>query len=129
LLARSPGASARALLAALLFTAGCGSPTEPIATALAGTVFRGPIAPVCAFALPCEEPFSATFTVQRGTARVATFKSDAQGHFEVRLAPGPYVVIPAVDAPIISAAAQIKEVTVGQSGLTMVELHFDTGIR
>jgi hypothetical protein len=117
------------LLAAFLLTAACGSPTEPIATGLSGTVFRGPIAPVCAVALPCEEPFSAGFTVQRGGSRVAAFKSDPQGHFEVRLPPGTYVVIPGADAPIISPSAQFKELTVGNTGLTTIDLHFDTGIR
>jgi hypothetical protein len=112
-----------------LLTAGCGSPTEPVTTGLAGTVFRGPVAPVCAFNQPCEAPFSAGFTVQRGTARAGTFRSDPQGHFEVRLAPGNYVVIPDPDAPIIAPGAQTKEVTVGPTGLTMIDLHFDTGIR
>jgi hypothetical protein len=127
--ARSQGAFASRLLAAFLVTGSCGSPTEPVTTGLAGTVFRGPISPVCVLYLPCEEPFSAGFTVQRGATRVATFKSDAQGHFEVRLPPGAYVVIPAADAPIISGSAQTREVTVGSAGLTTVAFHFDTGIR
>jgi hypothetical protein len=127
---RSPEAFGDLRLAALLLlTAACGSPTEPVTTGLSGTVLRGPIAPVCVIALPCEEPFSAGFTVQRGTTRVAAFKSDPQGHFEVRLAPGTYVIIPAADAPIISPSAQSKQLTVGTAGLTTIELHFDTGIR
>jgi hypothetical protein len=109
--------------------ASCGSPTEPTTTGLAGTVYRGPVAPVCAFDQPCEAPFSAGFSVQRGTTRVAAFQSDAQGHFEVRLSPGNYVVIPEGDAPIISPKSQTKEVTVGPTGLTMIDLRFDTGIR
>jgi hypothetical protein len=119
----------RLSLALMLLAAGCGSPTAPTTTGLAGTVLRGPTAPVCAFNQPCEAPFSAGFSVQRGTTRVAAFQSDAQGHFDVRLAPGNYVVVPDADAPIISPKSQTKEVTVGPSGLTMVELQFDTGIR
>jgi hypothetical protein len=115
--------------ALLLATAGCGSPTAPLATGLAGTVWRGPVAPVCAFNQPCEAPFSAGFSVQRGSTRITAFQSDAQGHFEVRLSPGDYVVVPDADAPIISPRSQTKEVTVGPSGLTMVDLHFDPGIR
>ena len=92
-------------------------------------MFRGPIAPVCAVNQPCEAPFKASFSVQRGATRVTAFQSDEQGHFEVRLSPGSYVVVPEADAPIISPQLQTKEVTVGTSGLTMVELHFDTGIR
>jgi len=127
---RSPEASGRRLIAALLLViAGCGSPAAPTTTGLAGTMLRGPVAPVCAFNQPCEAPFGAGFSVQRGSTRVAAFQSDAQGHFEVRLSPGNYVVIPDADAPIISPKSQTKEVTVGPSGLTMLDLHFDTGIR
>ena len=116
-------------LPVLLCAAACGSPTSPTSTGVAGTVFRGPVAPVCMVNQPCEAPFKASFSVQRGTTRVTAFHSDEQGHFEVRLSPGTYVVVPEADAPIISPQSQTKEVTVGASGLTMVELHFDTGIR
>jgi hypothetical protein len=116
-------------LPALLCAAACGSPTSPTSTGVAGTVFRGPVAPVCAFNQPCEAPFKASFSVQRGTTRVTAFQSDEQGHFEVRLSPGSYVVVPEADAPIISPQSQTREVTVCTSGLTMVDLHFDTGIR
>ena len=60
---------------------------------------------------------------------VAGFRSDAQGHFEVPLARGVYLVVPGSDAPIISPKAQAKEVVVGSNRLTTVLLHFDTGIR
>jgi len=126
---RSREAFVSGLIAAVALACGCGSPTEPIMTGLAGTAFRGPIAPVCAVSQPCEAPFGASFTVQRGTTRMATFVSDQQGHFEVRLAPGAYIVIPGQDAPIIAPSAQTREVTVGPTGLTMIDLHFDTGIR
>ena len=114
---------------ALVLSMACGSPAAPTTTGLAGTVFRGPVAPVCAFNQPCESPFKAGFTVQRGATRLATFQSDEQGHYEVRLSPGTYVVIPDADAPIITPKAQAREVTVAESGLTVVDLHFDTGIR
>jgi len=116
-------------LPVLLWAAACGSPTAPTSTGVAGTVFRGPVAPVCAVNQPCEAPFKASFSVQRGTTRVTSFQSDEQGHFEVRLSPGSYVVVPEADAPIISPQSQTREVTVGTNGLTMVDLHFDTGIR
>jgi len=113
----------------ILAAVGCGSPTAPTTTGLIGTVYRGPTAPVCTVNDPCEAAFTARFTVQRGSSRVATFQSDQQGHFEVRLSPGSYVVVPDADAPIISPASQTREVTVGANGLTTVDLHFDTGIR
>jgi hypothetical protein len=90
---------------------------------------RGPVQPVCQIAVPCDAPFSAGFTVQQGDRVVAAFRSDSQGHFEVLLAPGMYVVVPNPDAPIISPRAQAKDVVVGSAGPTTVLLHFDTGIR
>ena len=107
----------------------CGSPAAPSSTGLSGVVYRGPVTPVCALDQPCEAPFSAGFSIQRGSTRVAVFQSDAQGHFEVRLSPGSYIVVPDADAPLISPKSQTKEVTVGPVGLTMIDLHFDTGIR
>jgi hypothetical protein len=116
-------------LALLCWTAGCGAPTAPSDTGLVGSVVRGPIQPVCQVDVSCDAPFSASFTVQQGDRVVATFRSDFQGHFEVRLAGGMYVVVPGADAPIISPRAQVKEVAVGSNGVTSVLLHFDTGIR
>jgi hypothetical protein len=110
-------------------TAGCGAPAAPSGTALVGTVMRGPVQPVCQSGVPCDSPFSAGFTVQQGERVVASFRSDAQGHFEVLLAPGKYVVVPNTDAPLMSPRAQAKDVMVGPSGPTTVVLHFDTGIR
>ncbi len=108
---------------------GCGTPAAPSETALVGTVVRGPVQPVCQLAVPCDAPFSAGFTVRQGDRVVAAFRSDSQGHFEVLLAPGMYVVVPNADAPIISPRAQAKDVVVGPTGPTTVLLHFDTGIR
>jgi hypothetical protein len=84
---------------------------------------------VCRVDAPCDEPFSASFIVRQGGRTVTTFHSDAGGHFETRIAPGTYVVVPAPDAPIISPSSQAKQVEVGSSGLTTVVLQFDTGIR
>ena len=110
-------------------TASCGAPTAPSDTGLVGTVVRGPVQPVCQVNVPCDAPFSASFTVRQGDRVVATFHSDSLGHFDVRLAGGTYVVVPSSDAPIISPTAQAKDVVVGPIGLTTVLLHFDTGIR
>ena len=117
------------LLALGLWVAACGSPTEPTSTGLAGTVLRGPTQPVCTLNQVCDAPFSAGFSVQRGTARTAAFKSDSQGRYEVRLAPGAYTIVPDADTPIITPALQTKTVTVGANGMTLIDLHFDTGIR
>jgi hypothetical protein len=117
------------VLALVCWTVGCGAPTAPSDTGLVGTVVRGPIQPVCQVDVPCDAPFSANFTMQQGDRVVATFRSDTQGHFDVRVAPGMYIVVASADAPIISPKTQTKEVVVGSTGLTTVQLHFETGIR
>jgi len=111
------------------FISACNSPAAPSDTGLVGTVTRGPIRPVCQVDVPCDEPFSASFRVQQGSRLVASFRSDSQGHFELRLSPGMYLVVPGSDAPIISPTAQTKQVNVASNGLTTVVLQFDTGIR
>lgn len=113
--------------------AACGDdPSGPgFGTGLDGVVLRGPVQPVCQEADPCaDEPFSARFTVRRPSGQLAgAFESDEAGEFSVALSPGGYVVVPAEDAPIIDPGRQTKQVVVGESGRTTVELHFDTGIR
>jgi len=118
------------LVGSMLYTlaacaTGLGTPT----TGLTGTVTRGPITPVCMVDVPCSAPFSANFTVKRGTSTVASFHSDDQGQFTVMLFPGTYSIIPASDAPIMMAGSQVKTVTVNPTGMTTVQLAFDTGIR
>jgi len=117
------------ILPLLCATTGCGAPAAPSDTMLVGTVVRGPVRPVCQVDVPCDAPFSAGFTVQQGGRVAASFRSDAQGHFDVLVAPGRYVVVPNPDAPLMSPSAQAKDVIVGPSGATTVLLHFDTGIR
>jgi hypothetical protein len=117
------------LVAAAVTVVRCGSPGGPTDTGLTGTVRRGPITPVCQLTVPCDEPFSATFTLRQADRTVTTFRSDNQGHFESRVPPGVYLVVPGADAPIISPATQAKQVEVMPTGLTTVVLQFDTGIR
>src|SRR3954465_15992220 len=83
-----------------------------ISTGLTGVVLRGPVMPVCQVNVPCDAPFSASFTVQQSTVVVGRFHSDDQGHFEVRLPPGTYRIIPGPDAPIISPGSQEQQVGV-----------------
>lgn len=99
-----------------------------VSTGLEGIASRSPTRPVCQINEPCSAPFSARFEVRQGERVVARFESDAAGHFMVHLAPGTYTVVPDESAPLL-ARSQGHEVTVGPSGLTRVELDFDTGIR
>lgn len=98
-------------------------------TGLKGTVRRGPIQPVCTESEPCIVPFSAGFEVRSGTAVVARFHSDSAGRFLVALSPGEYSVRPDSEAPPLGILPQAHAVTVRPTGLTQVELDFDTGIR
>ena len=119
-----------ALLIATAGAAACGGTAPSPTTGLTGIVVRGPITPVCRVDVPCDAPFSAGFTVQRAGRQVAQFQSDSAGQFTVFLDPGAYTVVPNADAPLLSPKAQIKSVTVADTGrLTVVSLTFDTGIR
>ena len=112
------------------WTVACESSTAPSSsTGLAGTVLRGPTQPVCVANQTCEAPFSSGFTVLKIGAIVAAFRSDTQGHYQIRLPAGGYTIVPDSDAPIMTPPSQTKDVTVGASGTTMLDLHFDTGIR
>jgi hypothetical protein len=111
------------------WTMACESPSAPSSTGLSGTVLRGPTQPVCAANQSCEAPFSSGFTVLKIGTIVASFRSDAQGHYEIRVPAGGYTIVPDADAPIMAPRSQSKDVTVGSSGMTVLDLHFDTGIR
>jgi hypothetical protein len=123
----------RGLVVGLLAVAiaGCaGDPGDPGSTGLTGTVLRGPVQPVCSVNEPCtDEPFSASFAVYRGTRRSGQFHSDSFGAFTIALAPGKYRIVPGPDAPLLNPTAQAKDVEVGTTGTTSVQLVFDTGIR
>jgi hypothetical protein len=126
-----------ALFAAL--AVGCRSGTAPdgiqqpgggvvSSTGLEGTMLRGPTRPVCLVDQPCTAPFKSGFQVLHGGQIVARFQSDAEGRFLIHLQPGTYTVSPDESAPLLTRA-DAHEVTVGGSGLTHVDLEFDTGIR
>jgi len=97
-------------------------------TGIEGTVHRGPIRPVCRVNEPCDAPLSAGFEVRQGGQVVARFQSDSAGRFLVHVAPGTYTVAPDASAPL-PMRGDVREVTVGPSGLTHIEFDFDTGIR
>jgi len=104
------------------------SAVENQATGLVGTVLRGPIQPVCRVGQTCEAPFSAGFEVLQQQHLVAQFRSDSVGHYQVLLSPGAYTIVADSGAPIWPRG-QSHLVTVGSTGLTHLDLSFDTGIR
>ena len=96
---------------------------------VAGLVMRGPIQPVCQEGVPCEAPFSADFTVRRDDTIITTFRSDANGRFDLRLAPGTYLIIPSPNAPILFPQNQARQIVVAESDTVNLRLEFDTGMR
>src|SRR5205814_9180335 len=98
-------------LAIAAFAGVCSSPVA-LTTGLSGTVRRGPVTPVCQVSVPCDAPFAASFDVLHDGRHVATFCSDADGHFTAALAPGTYVIVPSADAPLMSPSAHSKTVFV-----------------
>jgi hypothetical protein len=78
---------------------------------------------------PCDGPLTTRFDLLRGDDVVRSFRSDSAGHFLVRVAPGIYQVVPDATAPLLDPRSQRQQVIVGTTGLTQVELEFDTGIR
>lgn len=91
-----------------------------------GLMQRGPTGPICSVDNPCVEPFSAGFTVTSDGQTVLHFRSDADGRFTIRLAPGAYVVVPDPDAPVFGQQTKDLKVPAGDS--VSVTLTFDTGI-
>jgi len=130
--------------AAVLLLTGCGSnssdtsigsdepigpPTTVVTTGLEGHVIRGPVQPVCINGQPCEEPFAATFHVKRNGAPIQQFTTGTDGYFVVYLEPGAYEIVPDEAAPLHEPDQQPRTISVGATGLTRVEISFDTGIR
>ena len=104
----------------------CQNPAA-LTTGLTGTVTRGPVTPVCRPDVPCDAPLQASFEVRRAGRTVASFQTDAQGRFTVKLAPGSYTIVPVGNVGLMGS--QTRDVTVGPEGLTEVQIAFDTGIR
>lgn len=113
-------------LALLALVVGCATGPGDSGALLQGRVIRGPVTPVCIEGVPCELPFAGQFEVERRGRQVTTFRSDDEGRFAIRLAPGEYTVT--WSAGGIGFLGQQRSVLV-EWPETTVELHFDTGIR
>jgi len=99
-------------------------------TGLRGTVLWGPVCPgPTRVGHSDEAPFSATFIVLAAEREVARFRSDKNGHFEVALPAGDYVIVPENSTPIPAPQSQAKSVNVPDDSFAEVTLRFDTGMR
>jgi Carboxypeptidase regulatory-like domain len=93
-----------------------------------GVVRRGPITPVCVAELPCDGPArGVTLRFLRDGNVVARTKTNAKGHYGVRLAPGRYVV--RITGRVSLEPAEATAVRVRAGHFTRLDLHLDTGIR
>jgi hypothetical protein len=105
-------------------------PVNAAETGIRGTVLWGPVTPGPARSGQSDEaPLSATFNVFSGESKVAQFRSDEQGKFELLLSAGDYTIVPDRGTPMPAAQSQVKPVTVPAEGFVEVTLRFDTGMR
>jgi len=93
---------------------------------LYGTVTRGPTSPVCRVGVACDEPAARTtfLLIRKGTT--TKVKTDAAGHYRVRLAPGRYTVSKGNWGP---GGITPSSVVVPAARFARVNLAIDTGIR
>jgi hypothetical protein len=120
----------RVLFAAIAVVALAAIPTSIASSSssgLEGSVFRGPISPVCVAMRPCTVPAAVILAFSRGGVRVAQVRSLATGRYRIPLPPGAYSVSTAYPHPLwrISPAA----VRVPEGGYRRVNFLVDTGIR
>jgi hypothetical protein len=79
------------LVAIVALLGGCGGSAGSSDSGIRGRAVISPACPV----EPCtvaEQPYEGSFVVRKGDNVVATVKTDAEGRFEVRLAPGAYLL-------------------------------------
>ena len=112
------------VLAALPLLSSCGGsqPASGGSGGLRGTVWRGPITPVCLQGQPCSAPArGVTLTFSKGGAVVARVKTSDSGTYRVNLPAGRYFVEGV--QPL-----RPQQVSVGQ-GFRRVDFAIDTKIR
>ena len=75
-----------------------------------------------------EAPLSATFTVYEADRKVADFKSDEKGLFEVSLPPGTYVIVPSKGTPVPTPEQQKTRVIVPNDGFATITIRINSGM-
>lgn len=107
------------------------TPTPSGSEGIRGHVWVGPVSPVQKDGEDNEKAYAgAKVLVKTKDGRtVATFVSGADGSFEVALAPGTYVLDPqSPDGSPLPRAGTLT-VTVVAAVFTVVDIHYDSGIR
>jgi hypothetical protein len=116
------------ILILVLATCSIYSPT-PRGSGIQGQVLLGPICPVIQPGQQCpDQPYRATLTVtDRHGLQITQFQTDEQGHFQVALVPGEYILHPESPNGIPFAGDQSFIVETGR--YTQITVHYDSGIR
>jgi hypothetical protein len=103
----------------------------PQNTGIQGQVLIGPMCPVAQQDNPCpDRPYPATLTIlTMERKKVKSFTADGDGLFQVKLAPGNYILRPdpPLSIPFPIAPEQTFTVVAGQ--FTQLKITYDTGIR
>jgi hypothetical protein len=122
----------RPFLATLVAAAlvGCGTQGAGDGTSgIRGRALAGPQCPVEVQGSPCPDlPWEGTVVAtHEGSGRAFTARTDADGHFELSLSPGTYVV--AILSEVSPPSARPQTVVVEADAFTEIVVSVDTGIR
>jgi len=96
---------------------------------LQGIVVRGPATPVCTAGTSCSQPAAgAVLLFERGRRLAILVRTDASGHYSLRLAPGTYRVRLSPRSAIDRGLSP-RTVRVVAGRTRRVDFAIDTGIR
>jgi hypothetical protein len=112
----------------LLATCSINNPA-PRGSGIQGQVLIGPMCPVAQQGQECaDQPHQATLTINsRNGGTIAQVQTDAQGRFQIPLAPGEYILHPESPNVMPFAGDQLFVVETGQ--YTQITVNYDSGIR
>jgi hypothetical protein len=103
----------------------------PGGTGIEGRVVAGPTCPVVTFDDPaCDDrpvPGATIVVLDAAGTEVARTTSDAAGHYEITLPPGPYTIEPQPLEGFFRVAEPVMVTVTG--GVVTADIAFDTGIR
>jgi len=125
----------RALTIVAITAAAAAAYGSPVAAArtrpssgVAGRVTAGPTCPVEQVGHPCPpQPVSGTIKAQKASRTIARTRSDANGNYSMRLAPGRYTLV--VQTGSTFPRCPTTPVTVPRGQVVTVNITCDTGIR
>src|SRR5512135_3507416 len=107
------------------------SPQVPANTGVEGQVFIGPTCPVVQINNPCpDKTYQDTLTILNPAGRkVLKFTTDAEGRFQVSLAPGNYILHPETPAGQPMPFGRELPFSVIDGQFTQLKVIYDSGIR